>query len=351
MKKLYVELADTPSKRERGLMNRKALADDHGMLFKFPYAHNLSFWMKNTYIPLDIAFLDDQGKITQIERMYPLSTRAVTANRPCKYALEVKAGWFKENGIGLDMCLSGNALTRRRVQAQEVKKPETKRKESHLFDEEKKPDNRENEKVVDEEVEAPPEMEVEGDYPQSQYTVPVDGQEQGPNNPVQQLRDIRGKIKFADEHNLNMEIIYWTKRGHMLPPRRVQKLDEGYVIKSGPSGEMLVAFDTSPTIQGQGWSIKGMQPKSFILDNIVDLQLLDEAGKQLTDEQISQVKMQEDPAKEQFEQSLKQPQQGQLAQGQPQPQQPPMYQHLPEQKPNEKKPRNMWDKLRNIFKR
>lgn len=348
MKKLYVELADTPMKREYGLMDRKALAENHGMLFKFPYAHNLRFWMKDTYIPLDIAFLDDEGKILQIEKMYPLSTRAITANRPCKYALEVTAGWFKENSIGIGMAIAGEALTaRRKVQAQVVKKEKTKKKESHLFDHDNDKDDEKVEEV--EENELPPEMEAEGEYPQSVYTVPYEGQEgqegQPPQaNPVQELRNVRGKIKFADDHNLNMEIIYWTKRGHMLPPRRVQKLEgEGYVIKSGPSGEMLVAFDISPTIQGSGWSIKGMQPKSFILDNIVDLQLLDESGKQLTDEQISQVKMQEDPAKEQFEQ--------QLQQQQPQNAEKPIYDNMQPQTPAQGKPRNLWDKLRNIFKR
>ena len=71
MKKLFVELANTHIKQAYGLMDRKSLPDNNGMLFKFKYAHNLSFWMRNTYIPLDIAFLDDNGKVLQIESMAP----------------------------------------------------------------------------------------------------------------------------------------------------------------------------------------------------------------------------------------------------------------------------------------
>ena len=65
--KLRVEVADTSEKRQIGLMYRDSLVDDHGMLFKFPSANHLSFWMQNTYIPLDIAFINDDGRILQID--------------------------------------------------------------------------------------------------------------------------------------------------------------------------------------------------------------------------------------------------------------------------------------------
>jgi hypothetical protein len=107
MKKLYIEVADTYSKKEKGLMYRKQMAKDEGMLFKFAYPNRLSFWMQNTYIPLDIAFLDDNGKILQIEEMIPLSTRPISSNEHCRYALEVNRGWFKENKIHVGNYIDG----------------------------------------------------------------------------------------------------------------------------------------------------------------------------------------------------------------------------------------------------
>jgi uncharacterized membrane protein (UPF0127 family) len=97
MKRLFVEYADTPPAQAKGMMGRSALNDNRGMLFKFTYAHRLRFWMKNTYLPLDIGFLSDKGEILQIASMMPLTTRAVTSNHICKYALEVNEGWFKDN--------------------------------------------------------------------------------------------------------------------------------------------------------------------------------------------------------------------------------------------------------------
>lgn len=299
MKKLYVKVADTPEKREIGLMGKKNLPENQGMFFKFPTAHRLRFWMKNTYIPLDIAFLDNDGEILQIESMYPLSTRAITSNYICKYALEVNAGWFDKNEVKPGHYIKGKALPKNIVQAQVVKKDDSKKKREKdanpdrpSLDNLPKADVEVKEDVPEIETgEQIPEAGVEGNYPQSIYTEPV---EEGVNPNVQIMRDMRGKIKFAEDHNLEMEIVYWTKRGHMLPPRRVRQLEgEGYVLKTGPTGEMLVAFDASPTIQGDGWSIKGMQPKSFILDNIIEMTLFDEKGQALTDERLSQIKEQE----------------------------------------------------------
>ena len=99
MKKLFVELADTSLKRELGLMHRKKMSPSQGMLFKFQSSHHLSFWMKNTYLPLDIAFIDDDGIILQISEMIPLSTRPVMSSTRCRYALEVNRGWFRKNKI------------------------------------------------------------------------------------------------------------------------------------------------------------------------------------------------------------------------------------------------------------
>ena len=96
---LNIEIADTPLKRSLGLMYRKELAPESGMLFVFPQNKDMSFWMKDTHIPLSIAYIDDNGVILNIEDMIPLSLDGVTSKAPCRYALEVNKGWFDNNGI------------------------------------------------------------------------------------------------------------------------------------------------------------------------------------------------------------------------------------------------------------
>jgi uncharacterized membrane protein (UPF0127 family) len=110
MKHLAIEIADTSAKREYGLMNRKYLPKNQGMLFKFHNPTFASFWMKNTYIPLDIAFLDENGKVLQIESMSPLSTKTTYSNNRCKYALEVNKGWFCDNGVKIGSRIGGEGI-------------------------------------------------------------------------------------------------------------------------------------------------------------------------------------------------------------------------------------------------
>ena len=99
VKQINIEIADTPQLMAKGLMHREMLDKDSGMLFKFPDFIYASFWGKNTYIPLDVAFIDDRGLIVDVNSIVPLSTKSVHSSFPCKYALEVNAGWLKENGI------------------------------------------------------------------------------------------------------------------------------------------------------------------------------------------------------------------------------------------------------------
>ena len=94
-----VEIADTPAKRETGLMGRSALAPNAGMLFVFGQDQPLSFWMKNTLIPLSIAFMDSQGRIVDIQDMQPLDQTPHDSAAPAKYALEVNQGFFAAQGI------------------------------------------------------------------------------------------------------------------------------------------------------------------------------------------------------------------------------------------------------------
>jgi uncharacterized membrane protein (UPF0127 family) len=96
---LTVEIADTRETRSEGLMFRRSMAENHGMLFIFEYEHLASFWMKNTTIPLSIAFIAADGTIRQIEDMEPESLSSVASRRNILYALEVNQGWFEERGI------------------------------------------------------------------------------------------------------------------------------------------------------------------------------------------------------------------------------------------------------------
>ena len=97
---LTVELASTPAARACGLSHRNELPINHGMLFIYPDLRPRSFWMKDTTIPLSIAFLDDSGQIFSIQDMTPIQTdKTYPSSRPAGYALEVNQGWFGRNGI------------------------------------------------------------------------------------------------------------------------------------------------------------------------------------------------------------------------------------------------------------
>lgn len=97
--KLQAEVASTPGQREIGLMHRFSLAPDHGMIFVFPAPEPLGFWMRNTYIPLSIAYLDANGVILNIEDMAPQDDATHWSRGPAQYALEMRKGWFSERGV------------------------------------------------------------------------------------------------------------------------------------------------------------------------------------------------------------------------------------------------------------
>ena len=101
-KKLLVEIADTPEKRREGLMFRQELEENAGMLFVFDREDTHSFWMKNTYLPLSIAFIDEGGRILQIKKMKPLDEKIhYISKAPIRYALEVNQGWFEKYQINI----------------------------------------------------------------------------------------------------------------------------------------------------------------------------------------------------------------------------------------------------------
>ncbi len=96
---LWVEIVTTPDAQARGLMFRKSLPWDQGMLFVYEQPQRLDFWMKNTTIPLDIAFISVDGMIAEIYSLTPLSEKARSSRAPALYALEVNRGWFKKKGV------------------------------------------------------------------------------------------------------------------------------------------------------------------------------------------------------------------------------------------------------------
>jgi uncharacterized membrane protein (UPF0127 family) len=94
-----VEIADDPEARSRGLMNRDSLPENRGMLFVYPQEQILSFWMRNTRIPLDIAFIDQNGFILEIQQMEPHDDASHASKQPAMYALEMRKGWFEDHGV------------------------------------------------------------------------------------------------------------------------------------------------------------------------------------------------------------------------------------------------------------
>jgi uncharacterized protein len=94
-----LEVAADPESRARGLMRRDSMPADHGMIFVFPKAEKLGFWMKNTRIPLDIIYIDASAKIDSVKQMKPYDTSSVYAEGDVKYAIELNQGQAAEAGI------------------------------------------------------------------------------------------------------------------------------------------------------------------------------------------------------------------------------------------------------------
>lgn len=96
-----VEVADNAVEQAKGLMYRKELGEDRGMLFVYPDERVLSYWMKNTYIPLSIAYIDSEGRMVDILDMKPLDDRPphYESSEPVQYALEVNQGFFEREGV------------------------------------------------------------------------------------------------------------------------------------------------------------------------------------------------------------------------------------------------------------
>jgi len=97
--KLTVEVAQTERQMERGLMKRRSLPENSGMLFSFKAPRRISMWMKDTWIPLDAAFVDECGKIVRIASMEPLSITMHDSIVPVMNVIETNVGWFKRHDL------------------------------------------------------------------------------------------------------------------------------------------------------------------------------------------------------------------------------------------------------------
>lgn len=105
--RIDAEVAFDDQNRQTGLMHRRSMAQHQGMLFVFPAVATHCMWMRNTLIPLSVAFLDEQGQIINIEDMKPQTEDNHCAARPARYALEMNLGWFASKGIKSGARLGG----------------------------------------------------------------------------------------------------------------------------------------------------------------------------------------------------------------------------------------------------
>lgn len=107
MHRIEAEVAATPESRQTGMMLRTSMPPHRGMLFVFPEAANQCMWMRNTLLPLSVAFLDEKGRILNIEEMQPKTENNHCSARPARYALEMNLGWFRSRGLGSGFSITG----------------------------------------------------------------------------------------------------------------------------------------------------------------------------------------------------------------------------------------------------
>ena len=107
MHRIDAQVAQTNDERMTGLMYRKEMPQHEGMLFVFDYPSQQCFWMRNTLLPLSVAFVADDGTIVNIDEMKPLTENSHCSTKPVRYVLEMNTGWFSKKGIKAGMKLAG----------------------------------------------------------------------------------------------------------------------------------------------------------------------------------------------------------------------------------------------------
>ena len=109
---IQAEVAQTPEQRSTGLMFRSAMGANEGMLFAFEEAGQQCFWMKNTLLPLSVAFVADDGSVVNIENMKPQTLDSHCSSKPVRFVLEMNDGWFAKRGIKPGFKLTGKPFAR-----------------------------------------------------------------------------------------------------------------------------------------------------------------------------------------------------------------------------------------------
>lgn len=104
---IRAEVAASDEERGRGLMFRESMGENEGMLFRFPMARKVCMWMKNTLIPLSVAFIGEDGRIINIDDMQPHSLDPRCSGSPARYALEMNQGWFRKRNIRAGAVIDG----------------------------------------------------------------------------------------------------------------------------------------------------------------------------------------------------------------------------------------------------
>jgi len=108
---ITAQVASTPQQRAFGLMWRKDMAPNEGMIFIFEHPQRQCFWMQNTFLPLTAAFLADDGTIVNLADMQPLSTTSHCSDKPVRFVLEMHQGWFAQRGIGAGQRIRGSLFS------------------------------------------------------------------------------------------------------------------------------------------------------------------------------------------------------------------------------------------------
>jgi uncharacterized membrane protein (UPF0127 family) len=112
MHRIDAQVAQTNEQRQTGLMHRREMPQHEGMLFIFEQPTKQCFWMKNTLLPLSIAFIGDDGTIANIEEMKPQSLDSHCSTKPVRYVLEMNTGWFAKKGIKAGAKVAGEVFRR-----------------------------------------------------------------------------------------------------------------------------------------------------------------------------------------------------------------------------------------------